>query len=270
MVTTSKQYQRLVKELPDIEEHIKKGKLNVVPLKKHDKYPLISNWNNREYSLTESFTYKNRSGKKFTQAGLQNHTGNYGILIGYGNKQNGYSIAVIDIDGYKLEETNPDYSKVKAETQKYIYNALKDIPNSLQVKTQSGGYHIYLWNRKTQKDTSITSKSLYYPKDFPIKNLAGKCLNDSIEIFTNQDKKQTVLPGSITKLKENNYKIREYKVIGTVNKFSDIDTVDDINQLVIDTLVSKGYTYKPSNETLPEPSKSRSNYQTKNSVSKKN
>ena len=246
-VKPSRNYIKLTRQLPDLEEHIKQGKINVVPLKRLEKYPQISKWNNREYSLTESFTYTNSKGTKFVQKGLKYHTGNYGILIGYGNSTNGYSIGCIDIDGYKLEETNPDYKKVKAETQKLIYEALKDIPNCLIVQTQSGGYHIYLWTKKTQPDTSITSKSLYYPKDFKIKELAGKCLNDTIEVFTNQDKKQCVLPGSKTKN-------GEYKVISKINKFSDIDTVDDLNQLVIDTLVSKGYTYQASNETLPEPS----------------
>ena len=241
----SKSYIRLTQQLPDLEEHIKQGNLNVVPIPKNKKYPLITNWNARDYSLTESFTYTNKGGKQ-TQKGLQYHTGNYGIIIGYGNSTNGYSIGCIDIDGYKTNDDNPDL-EIKKTTQEYIYNCLKDIPNSIQVKTQSGGYHIYLWTEKTQPDTSITSNSLYYPKDFKIKSLAGKCLNDSIEIFTNQDRKQTVLPGS-TIYNKATKEIREYKVISTVNKFSDIDKVQDLNQLVIDTLVSKGYTYKPGNQ----------------------
>ena len=250
----SRNWKHLTKQLPDLEEHIQQGKINVVPLKRLDKYPLITNWNKRNYSLTESFTYNTRKGN-FTQVGLQYHTGNYGILIGYGNKANGYSIGCIDIDGYKTSDDNPDL-QIKKETQKLIYEALKDLPNCIIVQTQSGGYHIYYWTKKTQPDTSITSNSLYFPKDFKIKKLAGKCLNDSIEVFTNQDKKQCVLPGSKTKLKENNFKIRDYKVISEVNKFSDIDIVDDLNQLVIDTLVSKGYTYRPSKpeETKPDTS----------------
>ena len=43
----SKNYIRLTKQLPDLEEHIQQGKINVVPLKRLDKYPLINNWNNR-------------------------------------------------------------------------------------------------------------------------------------------------------------------------------------------------------------------------------
>lgn len=246
----STNWKRLTKQIPDLEEHIQQGKINVVPLPRGKKKPYITDWNNRVYSLTEGFTYTNKGGKQ-TQRGLKYHTGNYGILIGYGNKENGYSIGCIDIDGYKTSEDNPDL-EIKKETQKLIYEDFKDLPNCIIVQTQSGGYHIYYWTKKTQPDTSITSNSLYYPKDFPIKNLAGKCLNDSIEVFTNQDMKQCVLPGSQTKLPENNYKVRNYKVISTVNRLSEMDTVDDLNQLVIDTLVSKGYGYKPVQQDEPK------------------
>ena len=268
----SKSYLRLTKQLPDLEETIKQGKINVVPIPKDKKYPLIKNWNNRVYSITESFNYKVKSKKngkiyEFTQVGLKYHTGNYGILIGYGNKQNGYSVGCIDIDGYKTSDDNPDLD-IKKETQQLIYEALKDLPNSIQVKTQSGGYHIYYWTRKTQPDTSITSNSLYFPKDFKIKNLAGKCINDSIEVFTNQDKKQTVLPGSTI---FHQRKTRQYKVISKVNKFSEMDTVDDLNQLVIDTLVSKGYGYKPSKtEETKKSTKKQIGKRSKNNTNLKN
>ena len=240
----SNNYNRLTKQLPDLEEHIQQGKINVVPIPRHKKNPYITKWNERVYSLTEKLKYKNNAGKERTQVGLKYHRGNYGILIGYGNKQNGYSIGCIDIDGYKTSEDNPDLD-IKKETQKLIYEALKDLANCIVVQTQSGGYHIYYWNRKTQEDTSTTSKSLYFPKDFKIKELAGKCLNDSIEVFTNQDKRQCVLPGSQTKT-------GKYQVISKLNKLSEMDTVEDLNQLVIDTLVSKGYTYKPDTPDKPK------------------
>ena len=267
MATTSKNYNNLCKQLPDLEEHIKNDKLKVVPLPKNSKGIFIPKWNTREYSLTDSFTYLSKKGKKFTQVGLKYHTGNYGILIGYNNNTLGYSIGCIDIDGYTIDTNDKDEkARIKRETQKLIYEALKDLPNSLQVKTQSGGYHIYYWTRATQPDTSITSKSLYFPQDFPIKRLAGKCLVNSIEIFTNEDKKQTVLPSS-TIYNKATREIRKYQVISKVNKFSDIDILDDLNQTVITHLTSKGYTYKkatstPSNtrnQTLPNQNLNRTN-----------
>lgn len=245
----SKNYINLCNSITDLEDHIRNNEIKVIPLPKNSKAPIIPEWNTREYSLTESFTYQTKKGKEVTQVGLQYHTGNYGILIGYNNQQLGYSIAVIDIDGYTLNTDDKDEkAQIKKETQKLIYEALKDIPNSLQVKTQSGGYHIYLWTKKTIKSTSVTSHSLYFPENFKIPELAGKCLDNSIEIFTNEERKQTVLPSS-TIYNKATKEIREYRVISTVNKFSDIDITDDINQLVIDTLTSKGYTYrKPSTE----------------------
>ena len=241
----SVQYKRLTEQLPDLEEHIQQDKINVVPLTRWDKYPLITNWNKKVYPLTEELKYKTKNGKEYTQVGLKYHRGNYGVIIGYGNKRNGYSIACIDIDGYKTSEDNPDLN-IKKETQKLIYEDLKDLPNCIIVQTQSEGYHIYYWNKKTQPDTSTTSHSLYFPKDFKIKELAGKCLNDSIEVFTNQDKKQTVLAGSKTRT-------GEYQVISELNKLAGMDIVEDLNQLIIDTLISKGYTYKPTIADEPTP-----------------
>ena len=248
----SKNYINLCKQLPDLEENIKQGYLNIVPIPKNLKYPLISNWNEREYSLTQSFTYENKKGKKFTQPGLQYHTGNYGVIIGYNNTKNGYSIGCIDIDGYTTDtEDENEKAIIKAETQDLIYNDLKDLPNCIIVQTQSGGYHIYYWTKATEPSTSKTSHSLSFPKDFKIKELQGKPIKDSIEIFTNHDKKQTVLPSSTIYDKAKRIK-RGYKVISTVNKFKDIDILDDLNQTVITHLVSKGYGYNPNPVTVPK------------------
>lgn len=233
----TKKYINLTKQLPDLETYITDDKLKVVPIPANSKAPKSKGWNRKRYSLTD----------------IQNHTGNYGILIGYNNKKLGYSIAVIDIDGYTLNTDNKEEkARIKRETQQYIYEALKDIPNSLQVKTQSGGYHIYLWTKTVNPSTSITSHSLSFPQDFPVKYLAGKPINDSIEIFTNEGKKQCILPSSTIYNKATN-KIRKYQVISKVNKFSDIDITEDINQTVINHLTSKGYTYNPKPVTVPNP-----------------
>lgn len=248
----SKNYLNLCKQLPDLEEHIRDGYLNVVPLPANKKYPYITDWNNRDYSITKSFKYMASNGNTYTQKGLKYHTGNFGVIIGYNNNKNGYSIGCIDIDGYTLETNDKDEkAKIKKETQKLIYEALKDLPNTIQVKTQSGGYHIYYWTVKVEPSTSKTSHSLSFPKDFKIKKLAGKPINDSIEIFTNHDKKQTVLPSSTIFNKATN-EIRDYTVISTINKFKDMDIVDDINKTVINHLTSKGYGYNPNPVTVPK------------------
>ena len=268
----SKNYINLCNEIPDLEENILRDKIKVIPLPRNSKAPFIPNWNTRKYDLTESFRYKNKKGRKFTQNGLKYHTGNYGILIGYNNNSLGYSIGCIDIDGYTLNTKDKTHkARIKKETQKLIYEALKDLPNSLQVKTQSGGYHLYFWTKATQPNTSITSKSLYFPNDFKIPELAGKCLVNSIEIFTNEERKQTVLPSS-TIYDKATKEIREYKVISTVNKFSDIEVLDDLNQTVINHLTSKGYTYKPvtQNSSNNTPSQSKTFTKTGNSNNESN
>ena len=145
----SKNYINLCNEIPDLEENILRDKIKVIPLPRNSKAPFIPNWNTRKYDLTESFRYKNKKGRKFTQNGLKYHTGNYGILIGYNNNSLGYSIGCIDIDGYTLNTKDKTHkARIKKETQKLIYEALKDLPNSLQVKTQSGGYHLYFWTKE--------------------------------------------------------------------------------------------------------------------------
>ena len=232
-IKTSENYDKLCEQLVDLENQLKEDKIKVIPLPKNTKKPRLKNWNTRKYRLEK----------------IQKHKGNFGILMGYNNSKNGYSISVIDIDGYKLNtEDKEKQTKIKQQTQELLFESLKDIPNTLQVKTQSGGYHIYLWTKNTNESTSITSHNLYFPKDFKIKELAGKCLNDSLEIFTNEEAKQVVLPTS-TIFHEDTNKIKEYKVISELNHFSDIEVTDDINELVIKTLKTKGYEYKPKTET---------------------
>ena len=231
----SKGYINLTNQIPDLEEHIKRDEVKVVPIPKNSKAPNLKKWNTRKYTLEE----------------IQTHKYNFGILIGYGNSNNGYSIGCIDIDGLTIETDDEEkQAEIKQRTKELIYEDLKDLPNCLQVLTQSKGYHIYFWTKKTLKSTSKTSNSLYFPKNFKISELAGKCLDNAIEIFTKQERKQCVLPSSTIYNKATN-EIREYKVISTLNKLSDIEVLDDLNQTVINHLTSKGYTY---NETKTDTS----------------
>lgn len=248
----SNSFKRLSSQLPDIEKHITDGEINVVPLPLNKKFPTITNWQNITYSLNEPLTYETNKGQERTQASLKRHKGNYGVIIGYNNSKNGHSIACIDIDGYTLDTDDEDKkAEIKSKTQDLIYEALKDLPNTLQVRTQSGGYHIYCWTKQTEPSTSKTSHSLYYPKDFEIKKLAGKCLDESIEVFSEENKKQTVLPSSTTKDKDTG-ETRTYTVISDLNKFGDMEIVDDVNQLVIDHLTSKNYTQKKKTMSFKE------------------
>lgn len=227
-IKESQNFIDLTSEITDIEEYIKEDKINVIPLHSDEKRPKGDNWNKVNHSLTE----------------LKTHNGNYGLITGYNHSKNGKSIAYIDIDGYTMpgvDDSKKDW--IKQATKQYIYDCLKDLPNTLQVRTQSGGYHIYTWNETLNPHKHETSKSLSFPKDFPIQELADKPLKTSIEIFANENKTQSVLPSS-------KYNGNEYKVIGNIHKLSEVGTIKDINQLVIDTLVSKGFTYAPNTTTV--------------------
>ena len=220
-IEVSQNFIDLTSEINDIEEYIKEDKINVIPIPKNQKEPKLRKWNTTKHSLSKIKTWN----------------GNYGMLIGYHHSSNGKSIACIDIDGYTMNGVDDDKKyEVKKATQQYIYGCLKDLPNTMQVRTQSGGYHIYSWNETLNKEIHETSKNLLFPKDFPIQELANKSLQESIEIFTYENSRQMVLPSST-------YNGNEYKVIGNIHKLSDIGTAKDINKLVIDTLVNKGFTY---------------------------
>ena len=220
-IKQSKNFIDLTSEINDIEDYITEDKVNVVPIPKNSKIPLIKEWQTTKHSIRK----------------LKRHNGNYGLIIGYNHSRNGKSLSVIDIDGYTMNGVDDDKKyQIKKATQQYIYDCLKDLPNTMQVRTQSGGYHIYSWNETLNKEIHETSKNLSFPKDFPIQELANKSLEESIEIFTYENSRQMVLPSS-------SVNGNKYKLIGNIHRLSDIGTAKDINKLVIDTLVNKGFTY---------------------------
>lgn len=234
---------RLYNQINDIEEQIQQDTIKVIPLGVNQKYPNEKNYYDKNYSLKT----------------LKNHKGNLGLTVGYNHEKNRKSLAIIDIDGYTCHEPSEELNhRVKQETANFIYECLKDIPGAMIVQTQSGGKHIYLWNRTITDNIHETSKALHFPDDFPIKELRGESLNQSIEIFTKWKSKQCVLPGSTILIKgESN--IRKYSVINDIHNLSDIAVVEDIHEVVRETLIKHGFTYhKPKTEiqdnTVEKPS----------------
>lgn len=218
-------FNNIQENIIDLKEQLEAEQIKVIPLKENSKEPLEKDYYNKNYTVDN----------------LKKHNGNFGIVVGSNHKES--SLAVIDIDGYKLNDANDDeYVKVKQQTCDIIFECLKDIPGAMHVKTQSGGYHIYLWNKTVFEKTHETSQRLHFPKDYEVEELAGKSLGSAIEIFTKDKSRQCVLPGS-TILDKATGNINEYTVIGNVNKLSDISTVEDINETVKDTLVAHGFTY---------------------------
>lgn len=219
---------KITDNILDLFKQLESNRIKVIPLKKNSKEPLNKDFFNKKYKISE----------------LQKHDGNFGIVVGSNHKES--SLAIIDIDGYKLNDANDEeYAKVKHQTATFIFECLKDIPGAMHIKTQSGGYHIYLWNKTVFEKMHETSQKLHFPEDYEIKELAGKSLGSAIEIFTKDKTRQCVLPGS-TILDKATGKINEYMVISNVNRLSDISTVEDINATVKDTLIEHGFTYTKS------------------------
>ena len=220
-------YDNVKEQITDIEDYILQDKVKLVPLHKGQKEPYGKNWNTKEYSLEY----------------IKNHDGNLGILPGYNHTDT--SLAIIDIDGYSRNSTDKEY---KAETQEAIYNCLKEIPGAMIVRSQSGGKHIYLWNRTPHRQNHEVSKNLFFPDDFGIPELRGKSLFHSIEIFSNAGKRQCLLPGCVIINKATNEE-KHYTRISQINKLSDIGVVDDVWETVKNKMIEHGYTY---NKTEPE------------------
>lgn len=220
-------FNHIQENIVDLKEQLEAKQIKVIPLKANSKEPFEKNYYNKNYTVND----------------LQTHNGNFGIIVGANHKES--SLAVIDIDGYKLNKNDENYAKVKQQTCDSIFECLKDIPNALHVRTQSGGYHIYLWNKTVIEKMHETSQNLHFPKDYEISELAGKSLGSAIEIFTKDKSRQCVLPGS-TILDGSTGNINEYSVISSINKLSDIATVEDINKTVKDALVAHGFTYTNS------------------------
>lgn len=235
-------FNNLCNEITDIEEHITKGTVKVIKVRNNSKIPLENDY------------YKAPS----TLEDLKEHNGNFGLIVGYNHTDK--SLAVIDIDGYKMavdpdnEEEVKRQAEVKQATKEYLFQVLKEIPNSLIVRTQSGGYHVLLWNQTIANNIHETSKALSFPNDFPIAELRNQPLKDSIEIFTKEGSKQCVLPSSYIIDKATNEK-RTYEVISDINKLSDIGTVKDINETVKELFIQHGYKYTKNKSSGATPTK---------------
>ena len=234
---TSVTFDDFCENIPDLKENIQNGTIKVIPLKNGKKAPRDNGWSKKEYTLTE----------------IENSNTNLGIMPGYNHQDS--SLAIIDIDGYTMNGVNAEEKAYyKEATQKFLFECLKDIPGAMIVRTQSGGFHIYLWNRTVNEHIHETSNHLHFPMDFYIEELRGKSLKHSIEIFTKGGSKQCLLPGCIV-YNEATGKENDYIILSEINSLNNIATVDNIHQTVIDTLVKKGFTYnetttndKPTND----------------------
>mgnify|MGYP002408410489 CR=1 FL=1 len=220
-MSRKKTFAILQEQILDVEEQIMNDTIKLIPLGLNKKFPSKKDYYNTEYDLPT----------------LKNNNGNLGVCVGYNHEENGRSLAVIDVDGYTLDcEDEAEKSEVKRETADAIYEILKKIPGAIHVRTQSGGHHLYFWNKTFIENIHEISKNLHFPEDYKIQKLQGKSLDQSIEIFTKWQSKQCVLPGS--RIKKNHY-----TVVDDTCNFGDMATVSNIHETVKKAMVDAGYKY---------------------------
>ena len=80
-------FNNIKKNILDLNKQINENKIKVIPLKKNSKIPLNMDYYNKNYTIDD----------------LQNHEGNFGVIVGANHKES--SLAIIDIDGYKLNNS---------------------------------------------------------------------------------------------------------------------------------------------------------------------
>lgn len=248
-------------ELADIMDEVEADNLRLVRVNFGSKIPKDDNYYN----------------KKLTHEDIMAHDGNFGIVAGY-NHISGKSLAVVDIDGLKIKKLNKKQRKQLPSDQVEMLDNLTDerkaeiekeskdfllscilgaLPSAMVTKTQSGGYHVYIYNQTHIEDSSIVenednidsfhyvSKHLIMPQHCPIKEIRGLPLFNSLEIFTKFETKQCVLGGSFIK----NFKkgtINSYKVLNTadtVNTFKELGTVADVNRSIKEHFLDYGFTW---------------------------
>ena len=224
---------KLIEQIPDIMEYTTDDKVKLVALHPGTKQPMDRAWNKKNQPLSR----------------VTDNECNLGIQIGYNYVQNGnVSLSCIDIDGCGVPgETDKDeVERVKKITKDYIYNILKDIPGVLDVITQSGGHHLYLWSRMVDRGAHDVSRCLFFPDDFVVPELRGCSLGNGIEIFTREENRQCVLPGS--EIVRPDGEIRSYGVVVPMS-LSDVAVVDSAHDVVRFRMVEAGCVYREPLET---------------------
>ena len=253
--------------ISDIDEYRDKGFVKLLRVKYGTKTPIDTNWNKRD----------------LTDKQILEHTGNFGTVAGNNHLINGMSLACVDIDGFKIPKltkklkellpsdqvkllenlTEDRQEEIIQESKEYLFPyILSALPNAMAVKTQSGGYHIYIFNKTLGDDNwddtfHYVSQHLKFPADCPIKEIAGLSLANSLEIFTHNH--FLVLPASFTK----NFKEREtyfYELMDiseNTKSFNQLGIVDNVNESIKKHLVNNGFEWvetlrqEQEQETVP-------------------
>lgn len=184
-------------DLPAIIKHLSENKvINLIPLKPGSKLPALSSW--KKYQNTQ-----------YPLSRLRKHKGNFGIItgdpLGYGVDY----LTILDIDDKKGESG--------------VYQYFKEL-DTLQVKTASKGYHIYLWSSKKITDKDYLSN--LFDVDIELRGTA-KGLIVSAPSFVKYEDGKT---GS-------------HQIIKTGSKYP-ILNVEDAEEFIKDILIKNGLKAK--------------------------
>jgi len=268
-------------EISDIREFIQNDDIRIIRVKNGTKRPQDTDFFNKKLKLKE----------------ILNHTGNFGVCVGY-NHIKGKSLAVIDIDGFKIPKltkaqkqllpldqvellenlTDDRKEEILKESKDYLLRCLlSGLPSAMAVQTQSGGYHIYIWNQthlnnELEDVFHYVSKRLSFPANCPIEEIRGLSMLNSLEIFTTFESKQCVLAGSFTKNfktgETNFYKLLE--VAENTRTLGDLGTVANVNETVKNHLINLGFEWtetpqqQQEEETTHKPKSKKSKEQVLN------
>ena len=258
-------YKDLGKTFNNLELAIKDEIINIIPNAPNKKFSYYewSRFKNKPYPLTKhdfdkvlielkdvitTFQKKIETDKSLTnddkdkikkdiskiqniKTSLKDHKGNFGIIIGYNPNNTPYWLGCLDIDGVNTD------NETEKQTQKEFIEILKKLEGTILIQTQGGGYHLYFLTKKSYFPETITN--LCFPEDYHIKKLANQDIanhNDSIELFTNNNRQMAIPPSRIGK--------REYNVLSDLKDFNKLKVYDDILETVYKLFKEQRYTIK--------------------------
>lgn len=228
--------QELLEVYPDIKKASDNGLVNVIPVNTNDKVPSLYKW--KQYQKKKY---------NFKDLGTNKQLKNFAVIIGYNPKENG-CLGCLDIDGVK------DLGKdINQQLKDYHYNILKQLPNTIQEKSQSGGYHIY-YRALSSIDGKAVVKGLLYPKDFFISELQNQPIETSnaIEHFTDNNRIVVIAPSKYNqkepvkvKGKKTGKTIRvkgNYESIGTFKSWCNMKVYNNIESDIRQLYLNAGFT----------------------------
>lgn len=234
-----------LQEIEDFADYIQQGKVKVCFL---NPYP-----DEHKGEKAPISTYKKDGWVSLDQV-LQNPTYNLGICFPDPQDKTDLNLCCIDIDGIKNKSEEIFFGSVTLLFNIILEGLQKRNLHPMVVKTQSGGYHIYIWTKNFTGQQHGFDAYLYPSKsilnftarqefiDYPsLVSILGHRMEAKVmEIFTQNT--MTVAPGSVLR-NGNKYSLLDCGV----KRFGDISCYQDgnIEDLVFEILQENFFKYDP-------------------------